>query len=79
MNIPNAWIYFPATDTRIQFTVRDLWIDFEGGHDSIEIKPFERADQALQRVYPGCEVYMQWADDREPLFVNSPGNREWLV
>lgn len=79
MNIPEAYVYFPSTDTTVVFTVRDLWIDFDGPLDSIQIKPFERTDQALQRVYPGCEIYMKWAGSVEPVLVNPPGMREWLA
>lgn len=78
MKIPEAYVYFPSTDTRAFFAVRDLWIDFDGALDSIQIKPFERTDQALQRVYPGCEIYMKWAGC-EPQLINPPGMREWLA
>ena len=66
-----ARVYFPSTDSSAVFTVRDLWIDFDGELDSIAIKPFERSDQALQRVYPGCQIFIGGR------LINPPGMREW--
>lgn len=77
MRVTEAYVYFPSTDTSAVFTVRDLWIDFDGPLDSIAIKPFERADQALQRVFPDCEIYMKFEGRSELLHTNPPGLREW--
>lgn len=60
--IPPMQVYFPSTDTIVECSVRDLWVDFDGPHDSIQIRPFETSAQAIRRVYPGAIIFIGGLD-----------------
>jgi len=73
-NIPEMRVIFPSTFSFVVCVVRGSWIDFDGGSlPSLKMQPWETSAQALQREYPGCEIYVG------NLRVNSPGNRKWLA
>lgn len=79
MEFPAITVRFPATDSSVVCTVRDRWIDFDGSDfPAIKIRDFETYAQAIQREYPGSEIYMCWRGG-ESLLINPPGMREWTA
>jgi hypothetical protein len=68
--LPEMWVKIEGSKFRC--VVTDSRVHLDCAEESINIRPFETAAQALQRVYPGCQIYIG------NLLINAPGNREWL-
>jgi hypothetical protein len=52
------FVVLKGSDRLRKVVILDLWLYVEGFEPRYEIKPFETTNQALQRHFPDCKIYL---------------------